>query len=131
EQTVLGFKEEQGIDAYQAVNRGWMDILMKTSSWASAGGPFGKDIPVQTQKMFFMVSTDADQFRRFVFETRFLDTYEVGQESIEAIRTEDEPLIMLGFDWLKNVMFNEPTLVMKEDVLRTAITEARTNFGAS
>ncbi|MEE8392860.1 MAG: YkgJ family cysteine cluster protein, partial [Rhodospirillales bacterium] len=46
EQTVLGFKEEQGIDAYQAVNRGWMDILMKTSSWASAGGPFGKDIPV-------------------------------------------------------------------------------------
>jgi hypothetical protein len=30
----------------------------------------------------------------------------------------------LGFDWLKNVLFNEQTINMKEDVLQAAIASA-------
>ena len=130
EQTVSGFTAEQGIEAYRDVDRGWMDILMKTASWASLGGPFGRDIPPSTRKMFFMVSTDAGKFRRFVFATKFLDTYEIDAPAIEAIETDDEALLMLGFDWLKSVMFNEPALVMKEAVLQSAIAGARTDLGA-
>ena len=43
----------------------------------------------------------------------------------------DEALLFLGFDWLKNVMFNEPTVSMKQDVLQGAIARTRGDLGAS
>jgi hypothetical protein len=39
-------------------------------------------------------------------------------------------LLALGFDWMKNVMFNEPTLTMKPDVLQAAIARSRDDLGA-
>jgi hypothetical protein len=81
--------------------------------------------------MFFMVSTDVDRFRRFVFETRFLQVYEVPPEAVELIRAHDEALLKLGFDWLKNVLFNEPAIAMRPDVLRAAVASARSEVGGA
>lgn len=130
EQTVAEFRQEQGVDTYDAANRGWMEILMKMASWKSIGGPNGKDLTPQVKQMFFMVSTDVDAFRTFVLETKFLDTYEIDAESVELIKTDDEALMQLGWDWMKNVMFNEPTISLKELVLRKAISSARADMGA-
>ncbi len=130
-QTVSDFRQEQGIDVYDRVNRGWMDIVMKMASWRSLGGPYGKDLSTQVKKMFFMVSTDVDALRTFILETKFLESYEVDAEAVEAIKTDDEVLLSLGFDWMKNVMFNEPTVSLKEPVLREAISKARENMGAT
>ena len=41
------------------------------------------------------------------------------------VRNSDEALICLGLDWLKNVLFNEPTMEIRE-VLQQAIAKART-----
>ena len=128
-QTVDDFRREQGIDEYDALNRGWIDILMKMVSWRSIGGPGGRDATPQAKKMFFMVSTDVDAFRRFVFESRFLDTYAVDPAAVEALKTDDRALLTLGFDWMKNVLFNEPTIAFKEDVLRAAIARNRDELG--
>jgi len=130
EQTIDAFREEQGVEAYDAVNRGWMDILMKMASWKTLGGPNGKDLTPQVKQMFFMVSTDVDGFRKFVLETKFLDTYEIDAEAVEIIKTDDEALLQLGWDWMKNVMFNEPTISLKELVLRDSISKARADMGA-
>ncbi len=130
-QTVEEFRHEQGVADYDLVNRGWMDILMKMASWKTLGGPWGKDVTPQTKQMFFLVSTDVDGFRRFVFETRFLDTYEIDADKQDLVRNDDVALLQLGFDWLKNAMFNEPTLVMKETVLHDAIATARADMGAT
>lgn len=130
EQTVAEFRAGQGIDPYDAVNRGWMDILMKMASWKSLGGPQGKDLTPQVKQMFFMASTDVDALRSFVFETKFLETYEIDLEVVETFKTDDEAMLRLGFDWLKNVMFNEPTISLKEPVLRDAISKAREGMGA-
>jgi hypothetical protein len=81
--------------------------------------------------MFFMVSTDVEAFRRFVFETRFLDTYAIDPELVEILETDDIALLQLGFDWLKNVLFNEQTITMKEDVLQAAIARGRAEMGAT
>ena len=102
---------------------------MKMVSWRSIGGPGGRDATPQTKKMFFMVSTDIDAFRRFVFESRFLDTYSVDPAVVETLKTDDRALLALGFDWMKNVLFNEPTMAMKEDVLRAAIARNRDELG--
>jgi hypothetical protein len=128
-QSVAEFRREQGVEGYDRVNRGWMDILMKMVSWRTVGGPGGRDVAPQTQRMFFMVSTDVEAFRDFVFKTRFLDTYQIDPEMVEKLRVEDELLLALGFDWMKNVLFNEPTIALREDVLRQAIAKKREEVG--
>ncbi|MCB2101111.1 MAG: YkgJ family cysteine cluster protein [Rhodobacterales bacterium] len=130
-QTVTEYRDEQGITAYDEINRGWMDIMMKMASWQSLGGPWGEQITQAKKRMFFMVSTDVDSFREFVFNTKFLDTYEIDPEAQAILKDSDEALLMLGFDWLKNVFFNEPTIQMKERVLQGAIAQAREEMGAS
>ncbi len=128
---VSEFRTDQGIDPYEAVNQGWIDILMKMASWKTVGGPFGQDISAQTQKMFFMVSTDVDALRRFVFETKFLQSYEINEESVENLREDDEALLKLGFDWMKHVLFDDPTINLKERVLQEAIVKARQDMGVA
>ncbi|NQV19804.1 MAG: YkgJ family cysteine cluster protein [Rhodospirillales bacterium] len=129
-QTVSFFRQEQGVEEYDNLNQGWIDIMMKMVSWRSIGGPQGRDISAQTKKMFFMVSTNVEMFRHFVFESKFLDTYEIAPEALEELKTNDEALLLLGFDWMKNVMFNEPTISMKQDVLRAGIAKTRSELGA-
>jgi len=129
-QTVAEFRRGQGTDEYDQVNSGWIDILMKAASWASIGGPHGLEIAPRTQGMFYMVSTDIDAFRRFVFETRFLEIYEIEEKTIEVLKANDAVLLTLGFDWLKNVIFGEPTISIKESVLKEAIAARREEFGA-
>jgi hypothetical protein len=105
--------------------------MMKMTSWRSVGGPNAKKIGTQAKKMFFLVSTDVGAFRRFVFETKFLDTYAIDEAVIEELKTNDIALLQLGFDWLKNVLFNEKTINMKEDVLQAAIARGRSDMGAT
>ncbi|MGO9543420.1 MAG: YkgJ family cysteine cluster protein [Rhodomicrobium sp.] len=130
-QTVAEFSAQEGVEDYERINRGWIDILMKLSSWRPMGGPMGKTPSPQARKMFFMVSTDVDRFRQFVFESSFLRTYDIPDEAVEVIKTSDEALICLGLDWLKNVLFNEPTIEMREQVLQSAIARARSQTGGT
>jgi len=130
-QSVEQFRREQEVEAYDEVNQGWMEIHMKMASWITIGGPGGKDVSAQSKKMFYMVSTDVDAFRRFVFETKFLQVYEIDPEAFEVLKFDDIVLLKLGFDWLKNVLFNEPTVSLRESVLKEAIAATRAEMGAT
>ncbi len=129
--SVGDFREEQGVEDYDRVNRGWMDILLKMASWQALGGPWGQEPEPRTKQMFYLVSTDPERFRRFVFETKFLESYEVSDEAVELLKTDDEAMLLLGFDWMKSVLFNEPTILLKEHVLHDAIARAREDMGAT
>jgi Fe-S-cluster containining protein len=131
QQSVVEFRKEQGAIPYEEINRGWIDILMKLASWRSMGGVMGKEPSAQMRQMFFMVSSDVDKFRRFVFESRFLQVYDIPEEALQLVRENDEVLLRLGFDWLKNVLFNEPTIGMRHEILQDAIARARTNTGGA
>ncbi len=125
------FCDAQGVAPYRRLDAHWIAILMKMASWRSLGGPMGRDVSLQTKKMFYMVSTDVDAFRRFVFETKFLATYEIDADLVESLGADDVALLQLGFDWLQNVIFNEPTVAMREDVLQGAIGAAREELGGT
>ncbi len=45
------------------------------------------------------------------------------------MRVGDEALLQLGFDWLRIVMFDEPTIALKPAVLQEAIGKAREGLG--
>jgi Fe-S-cluster containining protein len=130
-QTVAEFRKDQGLEPYEAINRGWIDILMKLASWRSMGGPMGKTPSPQARQMFFMISTDVNRFRTFVFQSSFLRTYDIPEDAVEAVRISDEALLQLGFDWMKNVFFNEPTIAMRAEILQSAIAKARTETGGA
>jgi hypothetical protein len=130
EQSVSTFREEQGVDVHDEGNRGWIDILMEMASGKTLGGPQGRKLDPRTRKMLFMATTDVDAFRRFVFATRFLDAYEIDPGIVEALRTDDVSMLRLAFDWLKHVIFNEPTVNLRPDVLHDAIAKAQREMGA-
>jgi len=81
--TINEWRKDQEADLYDDINRGWMEILIKKKSFGE------KEFPAIKNKMFFMASTDTDYFRAFVFESSFLDTYDIPAERIEKIRTDD------------------------------------------
>jgi uncharacterized protein len=127
--SVEEFRDEQEVIEFERVNRGWMDTLMKSASWRPTGGIFGTKVPQATKQMFFMVSTDVDALRRFVLGTKFLEVYDVDPEAVEVLKTDDDVLLKLGFDWIQHVMFREPTITLKQDVLQQAIAKARDDVG--
>ncbi len=131
ELTVGQYRDEQEVAEYEEHNRGWVHILMKLASWKALGGPWGKEPDARVRRMFVMASTDPDGFRRFVFGSSFLDKYAVDPEAQQALRDDDEALLSLAFDWLRNVLFNEPTMNVRPEVLQQAIARARSDTGAA
>ncbi len=111
EWTIAEWRKDQEADVYDDVNRGWMDILIKKKSFGE------REFPEIKNQMFFMVSTNTDYFRTFVFESSFLDTYDIPAERIEKVRTDDAELLKLAYEWLRSAMFAEETLIFKEGVL--------------
>jgi len=111
EWTINEWRKDQQADLYDDMNRGWMEILIKKKSFGE------KEFPEIKNQMFFMVSTNTDYFREFVFGSSFLETYDIPQERIEKVRTDDAELLKLGFEWLRHSMFAEDSLKFKDGVL--------------
>jgi len=108
--TIAEWRKDQGADLYDDMNRGWMEILIKKKSFGE------KEFPEIKNQMFFMVSTNTDYFREFVFGSSFLETYDIPAERIEKIRTDDAELLKLGYEWLRSAMFAEETLTIRDGV---------------
>jgi hypothetical protein len=57
--------------------------------------------------IFIMVSYDLDSFRSFVFNSSFLERFDISTDTVEKIKSDDEELLKFGFDWLKFALFAE------------------------
>jgi uncharacterized protein len=108
--TVAEWRKDQNADHYDDMNRGWMEVLIKKKSFGE------KEFPEIKNQMFFMVSTNTDYFREFVFGSSFLETYDIPADRIEKVRTDDEELLKLGYEWLRSAMFAEETLKLRDGV---------------
>jgi hypothetical protein len=84
--TIDEWRKDQEADLYDDMNRGWMEILIKKKSFGE------REFPEIKNQMFFMVSTNTDYFREFVFGSSFLEAYDIPQERIEKVRTDDTEL---------------------------------------
>ncbi len=116
EMSVREWRSNQGIDPYDDINRGWVEIILRRKSL----GPF-VTLPDATLKMFFMGCYDVDALRGFVFETKFLKTYEVDEERLEKMREDDFEMLKFGYDWLKTIFFGDGILKLREQVAQVEI----------
>jgi Fe-S-cluster containining protein len=98
--------EHEGLGEYYIMNDMWQEIISSSKS-------LGNENLTKKIQMFFMVSYNLDVFRKFVFESRFLDRFEVDSNLREKMSTDDKELLKFGFSWLKFVLFGENTVIIK------------------
>ncbi len=106
EWTVRSWRDDQGVDIYDDMNRGWKEILFRRNQ------P-GYELDEKKQKAFFMACYDVDRFRKFIFESKFLEIFDIDNKRVEKIRNDDVELMNLGFDYTKYVLLLEETLKKK------------------
>ncbi len=111
EMTIAEWRECQGIPEYDVHNAGWIEIILKRKSL----GPF-VNIPPKTLEMFFMASYNIDAFRRFVFNSKFLEIYVVPDELVERVKEDDLAALELSMNWLKKTLFGLGDLEIREQV---------------
>jgi len=107
EWSVASWREDQGVDRYDVLNREWKSILLMRNV---------PELELDEKKlaMFYMANYDVDRFRRFIFQSKFLDHFEVDEASREKMRTDDVELMLFGFRFLKYILMMEETLKAKK-----------------
>ncbi len=106
EWTIKSWRDDQGVDIYDEMNRGWKDILFRKNL------P-GHELDDKKQKAFYMASYDVDRFRRFVFESKFLEMFDVDEKTLEKIKSDEIELMKFGFSYTKYILMLEETLKKK------------------
>jgi uncharacterized protein len=109
EWTIQSWKDDQGVSLYDEMNREWKEMQLRRN-------PFGKNLDSNKQAQIYTASYDMDRFRRFVFESKFLDVFDISREEIEEIKTDDIALMKLGFKYIKYLLMLEETLKLKPGV---------------
>ena len=71
------------------------------------------DLSPAKMDMFFMAAYNLGRFRRFVFESSFLEKFDVDPEVVEAMRGDDGALMEFGFRWIRFAIFEETALALK------------------
>lgn len=114
EQTVGKWIEDQGIDEYEKMGLMFQEIVQHKEMLA------GDELTPAQMNMLYMACYNLDTFRRFVFESTFLDKFDVDEARLERARIDDEALMQLGVDWLRFALWREPTIKIHEEAAEQA-----------
>ena len=105
EWTVTEWRRDQGVDIHDEINAQWTDLIVRKRSF-----PSSIKLTDKSKELFFMVSYNIDQFKRFVFDSAFMERFSVDQETIDKIKTDEIELLKFGLNWLKDVLFKDKQL---------------------
>jgi len=112
--------DSQGLEEYEMMGASFRELMLH-EFW-------DKEEPLEPRMMdmYFMACYDLDRFRRFVFETRFLQFFEIDEARVEAVREDDRDLLDLAMQWLRFSLFREKTMKIRKSAF-----EARGQGGGS
>ena len=109
EWTIASWRVDQEVDHYDKVNRDWKPIQLRKNL------PSSPDLDPKKQIQFYMASYNLDKFRDYIFESDFLNVFDIDEETVEKIRTDDVELIQFGVKYIKFIMMLEQSLTLKKD----------------
>lgn len=98
---------DQGAAEYNVHN----EVLVKLTFHHALGEPGAID--ERKLGMIHMALYDLDTFRRFVFDTSFLEKFVVDGETVKKIRDDDEELLRFAVRWLEFSVLGSPTMELK------------------
>ena len=110
EWTVKEWLRSQQLLFHNAMADQWteMDTFFAGNPWAGEGAAGPK------QKLAFLVCYNIDGFRDYVRHHQLIDRFKLPKASVRAMETDNEALLSFGFDWLKLVLADMPTLQVKK-----------------
>lgn len=117
-QTIAEWRKDQGIDVSDEMNKQWMELVMRRKSFGLQA-----TLSEQAQKMFFMVSTNLDKFRDFIFNSSFLDIYEIAPETLDRIKADDIELMKFSFKYLASSLFGTNDLKIRQEKIKAKAAE--------
>ncbi len=109
--TVKAWRQDQGVDLRDEVNAEWTDLVVHKKSF-----PPNIKLTEKAKEMFFMVSYNIDKFRRFVFDSTFLERLPVDDETRKQLQSDDVVLLKFGVNWLKSILFKRKDPQTGEDM---------------
>ena len=118
EWTIKEWRADQGVDLCDEMNREWLEIVMRRRSFGHQAS-----MSEQAQKMFFLASTDTDKFRDFVFNSSFLETYDVDQQTLDKIKDDDIEMMLFSFRYLASALFGAGDLKIKEEKIQERVSK--------
>jgi len=118
--SIDAYREEQGIPEGDEAAHGWRQLILKKKSLGPAIGKPSK----RSLELFFMVCYDLDRFRGFVASEGFGVAYDIPDEEMRGLFTDDRQLLQFGFRFLKQVLFGEESI----DLRAEAVEERRARY---
>lgn len=121
---IRDWRADQGVDLCDEMNNEWMQLVMRRKSYG-----FQASMSPEGQKMFFMVSTNLEKFKKFIFESSFLETYDVDEKELEEIKNDDIKLMFFGFKYLAGALFGAKTLQVKQEKIDARVEKMHETQG--
>jgi Fe-S-cluster containining protein len=126
EWTIREWRKDQGVDVRDEMNKEWLRLIMRRKSHGHQAA-----LSEPAKRMFFMASTDIDSFRKFIFDSSFLDTYIIDDETVEKIKEDDVELMHFSFKYLANTLFGAEGLEIKKEKIEAKVKEIQNRQGDS
>jgi len=120
EWTIREWRQDQGIDVSDEMNKEWMELVMRRKSFGLQA-----TLSEPAKRMFFMASTDLDKFREFVFSESFQKTYEIDQETLDKIRDDDVELMKFSFRYLASTLYGVAGLKIRPEKIKAKAEEIK------
>jgi Fe-S-cluster containining protein len=111
--TVRSWMDDQGVAEYDSLGDEFKQITLH--EFFQKGGT----LSASQMDMLCMVLYDLDRFRRFVFDSSFLDKFKIGADLVRRAREDDVALLRLGFQWLRFCLFGEHSIEIQDAVKKT------------
>jgi Fe-S-cluster containining protein len=120
EWTIREWRADQGVDVRDEMNKEWLRLVMRRKSFGMQAS-----LSEQAKRMFFMASTDIATFRKFVFESSFLATYELDDEIIQKLKEDDVELMLFSFKYLAATLFGAQVLKIKAEKIQEKVAQIK------
>jgi Fe-S-cluster containining protein len=117
--TVQEWIQEQGIEEYNKIGELFKEITMHPALLD------GLELEPNQIEMYYLVNYNIDKFRRFVFESSFLEKFDVEASTVEKIEKDDVELLKFGYKWLRFTLFGEKTMTIRDEVVRKKMSDLK------
>jgi Fe-S-cluster containining protein len=114
EWTIDEWRADQESDLYDELNNDWMEVVLKAKTLGMV------ELSQKSLDLFFMVSTNLDMFRDFVFNSSFLTAYDIPADVVEKIKTDELELLKFSLRWLRYAMFGEGDFKVNDEAKKRA-----------
>ena len=102
EWTVGEWRKDQDVELRDEINAGWTDLIVRKKSV-----PMSIKLTEKSKQMFFLACYNIDKFRKFIFESTFLQRYDVDKKIVNNMKNDDIELLQFGFKWMKSTFFED------------------------